>query len=652
MKRIGAKIVLLIIAAEIVAMMILYISLNKRLSGILEDRVISDMNIIAHHRSDLAETYIEGRCDFLNGYARSSEAVNALSDPDNPEYIKAARDYTKRYAEGYNTIEGLYIASWDTYVLAHTNPDSMDKTFREGDAAKALEDQVKAHTSAFCTGIVQAPVTKKMVMPVYAPVTNEQGEMIGFAGAAFYPEAIGVQLEVGEETKYDYSIINCSNHTYIYEAQYPELVGTESEDATLWETVDSIKAMTDSDKQGSLILNDRVMAIYYMPDYDWIFVVSQPVGEVFELVNTARNTIVSIFLPITSLIVIIIWYVISRMMTPIEKINDQIIRLENSDFSRGHGIEKFMDRKDEFGTISRAVMRLHSAMENQDELFKEMLDAQTAGMLVSKDTDSEIILINQMALSLYGIRPEEKDSVTIESIRSLFTEEELEHIDEQLQQLSESSDEVVFESPITHRDGTMHYLLTRVKTVTLSNSERVSIYSLMDITAQKELEEELHIQSETDFLTGICNRRSGEFRINKSVESGKTGMFCLFDANKFKVINDTYGHNAGDDVLIGIAQAMQSTFRSSDILIRLGGDEFVVYAPGMPDEKTGTMVINRLIHNIENISCPSINGHKVTVSLGAVMVNEEMTFSDMYSYADSLMYDCKKKGGSAFAFYK
>ncbi len=187
--------------------------------------------------------------------------------------------------------------------------------------------------------------------------------------------------------------------------------------------------------------------------------------------------------------------------------------------------------------------------------------------------------------------------------------------------------------------------------MTLSNGERVSIYSLMDITEQKKLEEELKIQSETDFLTGICNRRSGEYRIEKLIEEGKTGMFCLLDANKFKTINDTYGHDAGDEVLIGIAKAMKDNFRSSDVLIRLGGDEFVIFAPGMTDETVGTNVINRFIANVEKISPESIKGHKVTVSLGAVMVEDRLNFSEMYACADDVMYRCKEKGGSAYEFY-
>lgn len=652
MKHISIKITFLVIIAEIMVMVFLFLFLNGRLSDILEKRLLSDMGIIAHHRADLAENYIEGRCDFLNGYARCIEALGVLEDPENQTLVEAARDCTNNYAAGYTSLEGLYLASWDTYVLAHTNPDSMDKTFRTPEAAKELENLIKKHQTAFCTGIVQAPVTKKMVMPVYCPVRGKNGEMTGFVGAAFYPEVIGVQLDAGEETKYGYSIINCSGKMYIYDSADSGLVGMENTNENLWREVERLKKGDGDVGQGSLSYGGRVMSFYYMPDYDWIFVVSESEQDVFQLVDTVRNTIMAIVLPITFLFVIVLGFVIGRMMVPIEKINNQILRLQSADFSRGHDIEKYTGRRDEFGTISQAVMKLRSTLQNQDELFREMLDVQTAGMVVSKNATSELILINQRALTLYGVPYAEKNALTMKGIRALFSEEELVHIDEQLHKLKEGQDEVVFESPIIYKDGSKRYLLAHVKIVTLSNGERVSICSLMDISEQKKLEEDLQIQSETDFLTGICNRRSGELRIEKAVSEEAYGMFCLFDANKFKTINDTYGHNAGDEVLIGIARAMQDTFRSSDILVRLGGDEFVVYAPGMPDEKVGTMVIERFIKNVEKISPVSIQGHQVTISLGAVMADRQMSFTEMYNCADSLMYQCKKKGGSAFAFYR
>jgi GGDEF domain-containing protein len=71
----------------------------------------------------------------------------------------------------------------------------------------------------------------------------------------------------------------------------------------------------------------------------------------------------------------------------------------------------------------------------------------------------------------------------------------------------------------------------------------------------------------------------------------------------------------------------------------------------MPDETVGTNVINRFIANVEKISPESIKGHKVTVSLGAVMVEDRLNFSEMYACADDVMYKCKEKGGSAYEFY-
>ena len=128
-------------------------------------------------------------------------------------------------------------------------------------------------------------------------------------------------------------------------------------------------------------------------------------------------------------------------------------------------------------------------------------------------------------------------------------------------------------------------------------------------------------------------------------------MFCLFDANKFKSINDGYGHSAGDKVLIEIANCLKKTFRDTDILIRLGGDEFVVFAQGIESQKIGTQVLDRFMNNISNINIPELNGHKISISLGAVLVSDNEDFPQMYSKADSLMYECKQRGGNAYKFY-
>jgi diguanylate cyclase (GGDEF)-like protein len=241
--------------------------------------------------------------------------------------------------------------------------------------------------------------------------------------------------------------------------------------------------------------------------------------------------------------------------------------------------------------------------------------------------------------------------MTLRDIQSHFKPEERRKIDDARRRALESRDEVTFEASVNHDDGTVINLQSHVKAVRLSNGENVVIYSSVDITSRKRLEANLLVLSETDSLTQISNRRSGEQRVSRLVMDGRGGMFCLFDANKFKFVNDNFGHAAGDKVLVEIAACMKKAFRANDVLVRLGGDEFVVFAPGVEDREVGRLVLDRFMQRISGIDIPELNGHRISVSLGAVITQGREEFSKLYTKADSLMYDCKKQGGNAYKFY-
>lgn len=158
--RISAKIALLLALIAIALIFFLYKVMNGKITRILEEKTAEDMSVIVGDRAELIETYIEGCCDFLAGYSKAAEIVEVLENPSEKN-IQRAREYTNKCAEGKNYMEGLYVARWDTYVLAHVNPDSVDKTFRDAKGAGNLEAQIRQRKKAFCSGIVKAPVTKK-----------------------------------------------------------------------------------------------------------------------------------------------------------------------------------------------------------------------------------------------------------------------------------------------------------------------------------------------------------------------------------------------------------------------------------------------------------------------------------------------------------
>ena len=87
-------------------------------------------------------------------------------------------------------------------------------------------------------------------------------------------------------------------------------------------------------------------------------------------------------------------------------------------------------------------------------------------------------------------------------------------------------------------------------------------------------------------------------------------MFCLLDADKFKSINDTYGHDAGDKVIKAIADCLKRAFRNDDVIMRPGGDEFAAYAIGITDEEHGRIVANRFFDLIDRIEIEELGDRR------------------------------------------
>lgn len=494
-----------------------------------------------------------------------------------------------------------------------------------------------------------------MVIPVYSPVFNKAGEPIGFAGAAFYTDELSEKLSKLKNSNAPnsvYLLINASNNTFIFH-NHSDLVGKECTDADILRIIKDYKYEVTPEGKYTYSNDKIVAACKYIKNRNWFFIISDSKTEVFKMILAIRTQIFVACAIVAALTVLLGVFCVERMMKPLSAINNTIIAFKKNDFSGAGDIARYLSRKDEFGTIAHAVNDLKDILQNKDKLFKEMFQVQTVGTVVTAAANGEIMLINKKALELYGFNPNEERKLTIQDVRNQFTQEELDAMDDQLKSAvnAKEGEEVIFESSIHYGDGRVGYILTHAKRVTLSNDDRVVVYSLVDITAQKKLEINLQILSETDFLTSICNRCSGELGVSNILKEGQVGMFCLFDVNKFKLINDNFGHAVGDKVLVEIAKAMKKSFRNSDILIRLGGDEFAVFALGVQEDKSASIVIDRFMSNIDKIELSEMGGHKVSVSMGCVYVSGDEPFAAIYEKADSVMYECKKRGGNAHAFY-
>ncbi len=166
-----------------------------------------------------------------------------------------------------------------------------------------------------------------------------------------------------------------------------------------------------------------------------------------------------------------------------------------------------------------------------------------------------------------------------------------------------------------------------------------------DITKLYNIQKKLKEQSYLDELTKAFNRKSYNRRINEKLESFKryNHDFCIamYDIDDFKSINDTYGHDVGDKVLITMTKEVQSIIRKTDFLFRVGGEEFIILFPNSFLEES-FKVSEKIRNKISTLRI--IDNKKITISLGIIQVKSEDTSESIYEKIDKLMYKSKHNG--------
>jgi len=182
-----------------------------------------------------------------------------------------------------------------------------------------------------------------------------------------------------------------------------------------------------------------------------------------------------------------------------------------------------------------------------------------------------------------------------------------------------------------------------------------------DITRNKHVEEKMKQMAYFDPLTGLPNRnfliKRLEETLQKNEESTKHIAILFMDLDRFKAINDNYGHNVGDMLLKEVGERIKSSIRSSDFVSRQGGDEFIVILEGLESKQEVTSIVSTIIHNLSlpfYIQNQQIN---TSPSIGISMESLQsfscdcgQTIENLIKQADVAMYHAKQQGGGAYCY--
>ena len=179
---------------------------------------------------------------------------------------------------------------------------------------------------------------------------------------------------------------------------------------------------------------------------------------------------------------------------------------------------------------------------------------------------------------------------------------------------------------------------------------------IRDITEWKTLEQKLEQMATHDFLTGLPSRVLLNDRVDMAIarakrKNGKLAIMMI-DLDRFKAINDTLGHNVGDNLLKAVANRLKETMRKNDTSARLGGDEFVILLPEITDAKEATYTADRILLSFQNPLFVDDHALLVSLSLGiSIFPDDGEDFKELLKQADTAMYRAKNNGRNRYEFF-
>jgi two-component system, cell cycle response regulator len=298
-----------------------------------------------------------------------------------------------------------------------------------------------------------------------------------------------------------------------------------------------------------------------------------------------------------------------------------------SDQSIDFLLSSFEDAVEKNAQLNEANAQLKDALTKISSLetrYQRLMEFSPAALLVV-GMDGVIWFANQAAERLFRQDAEELKGTGFPFSLSVEAQEEI-------------------EMPLPDGDTAIAEL--SVVETTWGDAEAYLV-SMWDVTENVRLREQLQEMSVTDDLTGLSNRRG--FMIlaeqqRKLVRRGHTMVMLYMDLNDFKTINDTLGHNAGDEALIETAEVLRTCVRDSDILARMGGDEFAALLVDS-EADFAAAAPGRLQEAFDKRNAGKATAYDLSISVGCAPYygDQPVTLEQLIEQADELMYEAKQQ---------
>jgi diguanylate cyclase (GGDEF)-like protein/PAS domain S-box-containing protein len=346
----------------------------------------------------------------------------------------------------------------------------------------------------------------------------------------------------------------------------------------------------------------------------------------------------------------LVWRAVNHLQHPLDSLIRSAERIGQGDYTRPFEVQ----RREVLGDLQQALERMRGRLRQSTinkSYLHSVLNSMTDAVFVTSP-DGVIKLANSAACKLLGFSEEELLGRSI-----LAALEESERADFDLLQAAQETRETVVR---TRAGQTIPVSITGSRIDSDDPQFQGNIFVARNITDRKRAERRIRYLARYDALTKIPNRMQFHHvlqqTIARALRSGQVVAVLYLDMDRFKEVNDTFGHGAGDRVLEVLAERLTRAVPKETVVGRLAGDEFSLFVDGLPADADNRGPIAQLARSLLTEVCRpfQLNQHEVflTASVGiAFCPRDAENVIDLIRNADAAMYYSKQNGGNTFAFY-
>lgn len=576
------------------------------------------------HYVELAAQLALGNAAQTQNWALFKEQVLAIRDSsqEDVEILFIGDDGLEKFASGTKLLQPLYTG--------------VQHCFQEAKAGRPV-----------VSCLLSSQALEKQVVVFSQPVQASQGRFVGAVLVVVNADSVLSMMEKVRPVMSGTLYLVSSDNLVLTSAKEPVAAWKNSD---FFEELRTSGEGIRSYQQGE----DEYLQAYQKVELGgWLVVNEIPWRVVIKPINEFLQWLLLVMTGILFLAGFLIWYFSKTLEGPVQALVEGAKRVQAGEYTQPVELQEGALVPKELHSLCDSFNIMTGVIQEQMELLQEFHRLSTEAeqllqkyrllsehatdiILFVRTSDQQIIEVNKAAEVAYG---KTRQELLTSSLHDLYpARQEILAWDK----IRRNSTKPVVEEVHRRSDDSLFFVEVSVQQLAGELQDLV-VFIVRDVSERKEFEQKLRRASFHDQLTGLYNRFFFEFEMERLKKEGRGPLGILVcDVDGLKLVNDTLGHAAGDDLLRSVAWVLRRSLREQDLLFRIGGDEFVAFLPEM--EESGVSGVQQRIdhvvqeHNERTLALP------LFISCGWSWRHESpLPLETMFREADDAMYSLKSR---------